>query len=305
MKYRRLGKTGLKVSVIGVGTWQFGGEWGKNFSQPEVAAILGSAREQGINLIDTAECYGDHLSESLIGEAIKGQRDQWMIATKFGHQFHGKFKRSEHWSAEEVRQQLEASLRALQTDYIDVYQAHGDHILHDDRLWGMLNQQVTAGKVRHLGISIGSGWSAEDTAQAAMLNVQVIQVVYNRLDRKPEETVLAACIEQDLGVLARTPLASGLLSGKYTPGTTFTDDTDVRSRRNPQDVQQKLDEVATIKDKEVPEGVEMAQWALAWCLQHPGVTAVIPGMKTVQQVQTNAGAADLDMVRSDHRLAVT
>ncbi len=304
MKYRRLGKTGLNVSVVGIGTWQFGGEWGQDFTQPEADAILGRAKDLGINLIDTAECYGDHLSETLIGKAIKGQRDQWVIATKFGHKFHGNFDRSEHWSAQEVRQQLEDSLRALQTDYIDVYQAHGDRFLADDALWKMLKDQVSAGKIRHLGISISNNQSAEATAQATRLSVAVIQVVYNRLDRNPEAAVMPACMEQDLGVLARVPLASGFLSGKYEPGTTFTDESDVRSRHNVEEVQRKLQEVAAIKANEVPPGVDMAQWALAWCLQHPGVTSVIPGMKNAGQVEKNAAAAALDLVRDDHRLSV-
>ena len=125
MKYRRLGKTNLKVSVIGVGTWQFGGEWGKDFSQDEVDRMFGRAAELGINLIDTAECYGDHLSESLIGNAIHARsRPSWVIATKFGHKFHGHMNRTEPRTAADVRRQLEDSLRALRTDYVDLYQYH-------------------------------------------------------------------------------------------------------------------------------------------------------------------------------------
>jgi len=99
MKYRRLGKTELKVSVIGLGTWQFGGEWGKDFSPEEVRDLVARAKDLGINLIDTAECYGNHLSESLIGQAIEGQRDAWIVATKFSHHFHGHLRRTDHWSA--------------------------------------------------------------------------------------------------------------------------------------------------------------------------------------------------------------
>src|SRR3954447_20833025 len=124
MKYRRLGRTGIKVSVVGVGTWQFGGEWGKDFTQDEVDRMLRRARDLGINLMDTAECYGDHLSESLIGNAIRGDRESWVIATKFGHKFHGYMNRTEPRSAADVRVQLEDSLRALRTDYIDIYQYH-------------------------------------------------------------------------------------------------------------------------------------------------------------------------------------
>ena len=103
MKYRRLGRTGLRVSVVGVGTWQFGGEWGVQFTQPEVDRILERARELGINLIDTAECYGDHLSESLVGRAVRRERDDWVIATKFGHRFIDHLQREDLWSPQDVR----------------------------------------------------------------------------------------------------------------------------------------------------------------------------------------------------------
>jgi aryl-alcohol dehydrogenase-like predicted oxidoreductase len=152
MKYRRLGNTGLRVSVVGVGTWQFGGEWGKQFSQPEADRILGRARELGINLIDTAECYGDHLSESLVGQAIQHKRDEWVLATKFGHRFIGYLEREDLWSPEEVRRQLEDSLQALRTEFVDLYQFHSgsDEAFDNDALWTMLGKQKEAGKIRHL-----------------------------------------------------------------------------------------------------------------------------------------------------------
>ena len=112
MKYRRLGKTGLEVSVVGIGTWQFGGEWGKDFSQDEADRILGRAAELGINLVDTAECYGDHLSEEFVGEAIRRDRDRWIVATKFGHAYDGHLQRQQLWSPEAVRKQLDRSLWA-------------------------------------------------------------------------------------------------------------------------------------------------------------------------------------------------
>src|SRR4051812_23699498 len=125
MKYRTLGSTGLKVSVIGLGTWQFGGEWGRAFSQSEADAILDQAATSGINLLDTAECYGDHLSESLIGDYLKRHdRSRWIVATKFGHHFHGFMDRAEDFSPSGMLKQLEASLRALRLDTIDLYQFH-------------------------------------------------------------------------------------------------------------------------------------------------------------------------------------
>ncbi len=154
LKYRRLGKTNLKVSVVGVGTWQIGGEWGKSVTQNEADSILSRAKELGINLIDTAECYGNHLSESLIGKFIqKDIREDWVIATKFGHKFHGHLDRTDHWSADEVIKQLDNSLKALCTDYIDLYQFHsgGYHVFDNDDLWTALDKQIQAGKIRHLG----------------------------------------------------------------------------------------------------------------------------------------------------------
>lgn len=306
MKYRRLGKTGLRVSVVGVGTWQFGGEWGKQFTQQEVDRILGRARELGINLIDTAECYGDHLSESLVGQAVRNERDEWIVATKFGHRFIGHLEREDLWSPEAVRSQLEDSLRALQTDTIDLYQFHsgGDEAFDNDALWTMLGKQVEAGKFRHLGISISSrGELLHQVARATEVGASTIQVVYNRLDRSPEERVFPSCIEQDLGVLARIPLASGFLSGKYEPGSKFTAGDDLRSGWDAQRIEERLRQVQQIQREEVPAGVPMAPWALAWCLQHPAVTCVIPGCKSVEQVESNARAADLELVRDDHRQA--
>jgi aryl-alcohol dehydrogenase-like predicted oxidoreductase len=303
MKYRRLGRSELRVSVVGFGAWQFGGEWGKPFTQPEVDQLLGRAKAQGINLIDTAECYGDHLSERLIGQSIQHERAEWVVATKFGHKFAGHLLRDQLWSAEAVRQQLEESLRALRTDYVDLYQFHSgtDADFDNDELWRMLAEQVQAGKVRHLGISVSSGSNpGHQISRAVAVGASVIQIVYNRLDRRPEKDSLALCQALDLGVLARVPLASGFLSGKYKPGDTFANPTDVRATHNAEDVQRRLELVEKIRQEEVPAGVDMAPWALAWCLQHPAVTSVIPGNKTIAQVDSNASAAGLELVRDDH-----
>lgn len=293
MKYRTLGKTNLKVSVIGLGTWQLGGGWGKQFNQREADDILNKASELGMNLIDTAECYGDHLSESLIGDYIsRHRREDWVIATKFGHGYDASSARLNLWSAEEVRKQLDASLKALRTDYIDLYQFHSgsDEVFDNDELWTMLHKQVEAGKIRHLGTSILNNDNIHQTESSAKVKSEVIQVVYNRLDRKPEERVFPSCEAQNLGVLARVPLASGYLSGKYKPGAQFASD-DIRHRHDREDTLQKLTLAETIRKNEVPEGMNMATWALAWCLKHSAVTAAIPGCKSPEQVAENAKAA--------------
>ncbi|GIO39999.1 aldo/keto reductase [Paenibacillus antibioticophila] len=295
MKYRRLGKTELEVSVVGIGTWQFGGEWGIQFDQKDVDSILDKGRELGINLIDTAECYGDHLSESLIGDYLsRRKREDWIVATKFGHHFHERFTRTDVFGAKEVLEQLDKSLKALRTDYIDIYQFHSgpDAVFDNDELWTVLDKQKQAGKIRHLGTSIGNNDNLHQTDASTKVGSEVIQVVYNRLDRVPEQRVFPSCERQDLGVFARVPLASGYLSGKYKPGAVF-DSTDVRHRHDPEATRRKLEEVERIAQTEVPEGVDMAQWALAWCLRHPAVTAVIPGCKNPAQVEANAAAVQL------------
>src|SRR5688500_13535567 len=153
MKYRRLGKTNLKTSVVGIGTWQFGGEWGKAFTQDEVDAMFRRGREMGVNFIDTAECYGDHTSEAFIGNAIQSQRADWIIATKFGHKFHKPFERTEPRSPSDVVQQVEDSLKALRTEYVDLLQYHswGDKDFDSADVKSTLEKLVRDGKVRHVG----------------------------------------------------------------------------------------------------------------------------------------------------------
>ena len=301
MRFRILGTTALRVSVIGLGTWQFGGEWGKDFTQAEVDAILGAAHDCGINLLDTAECYGDHLSERFIGAALAGRRDRWIVATKFGHHFHKNFERTMHFDPADVVRQLDASLKALRTDYVDLLQCHSakDSEFDTDGLWAALQAEQAKGKVRHLGLSISPPTNIYQTERARSVGAATIQVVYNRLQRESEAQVLPACRRDNLGVFARVPLASGFLSGKYQPGATFPL-SDVREAWMKNDRDAKLAEVQRIAATEVPAGVPMAQWALAWCLKNPAVTAVIPGCKSPEQVRANAAAATLDIGQTGH-----
>ena len=296
MKYRQLGPTNLKPSVIGLGTWQFGGEWGVDFSQPQVDAILDTAGECGINFIDTAECYGpDHLAEKLVGDFLsRHDRSRWLLATKFGHHFKSFMNRDDDFSVAGVQQQLEASLRALRTDVIDLYQFHSgsDALFQNDALWTMLAEQKRLGKIRALGISI-VGVGSEFQARAAKgVGAEVLQVVYNRLDRRPETMYFPQAERDGLGILARVPLASGFLTGKYKPGTTFAAN-DVRATFSADRLKTQLAEVEVLQQTEVPPGVPMAKWAMAWCLKNPLVAALIPGCKNPDQVRANASAAEL------------
>lgn len=300
MKYRKLGKTGLKTSVIGLGTDQFYGEWGQDFSQSTIDKIIDKAHELGINFIDTAECYGDHLSESFVGNAIKNRED-WIIATKFGHKYHGFQKqRTTHFTAKGIEEQLENSLKALKTDYVDFYQFHSptnEEFFNED-VWGFLEKKIQEGKIRHIGIAlIASAVNNDDMFQlnhAEKAKVDMLQIVYNRINKKAEDKVIPFCKNHNFGVLARIPLARGHLSGKYNPDVIFPSN-DRRSFEDKEQTIKQLKFVQNLKKNEVPPNMNMAQWALAWCLQNPIISAVIPGMKNLEQVELNAKAADLEI----------
>jgi len=296
MIYRTLGRTTLRPSVIGLGTWQFGGEWGVDFTQPEVDAILDAAADSGINFIDTAECYGpDHLSEKFIGNYLsRRDRSRWLVATKFGHHFKSFLDRDDDFSIAGVAAQLDASLRALHVETIDLYQFHSgsDAIFQNQELWTFLAQQKAAGKIRHIGASILQKGSELQAREAAHYGVEALQVFYNRLDRRAEQIYFPYAERDGLGLLARVPLASGLLSGKYKSGTTFAGN-DVRAKFDAEKLKRDLAEVDRLAQTEVPPGIPMAKWAMAWCLQNPLVTTVIPGSKNPAQVRANAAAADL------------
>lgn len=295
MKYRTLGRTSLKVSVVGMGTWQLGGEWGKSFTQEEVDAILDRAAEAGVNLIDTAECYGDHLAERLIGDYLsRHERDRWVVATKFGHRFNGFMDRTNAFGAADVRAQLIASLRALRTDRIDLYQLHssGDKAFLDDGLTAVLDEARRAGMVRNLGVSIRGTGSEVQVREAFARGYGVLQVIYNRLDLRAETEVFPTARRYNLGILARVPLASGLLSGRHEAGEKFGPD-DYRSTLGREEIARRVRQAEKIAEDELPLGVSRARWALAWCLRDPVVTAVIPGVKSPEQMAENASAADL------------
>lgn len=296
MRYRTLGKTSLHPSVIGLGTWQFGGEWGIDFSQTAIDAILDAAAAAGINFIDTAECYGpDHLSERLIGDyLVRHDRSRWIIATKFGHHFNRFMDRTDDFSVAGVQQQLEASLRALRVEAIDLYQFHSgsDAVFRDQELWSMLTEQKRAGKIRHLGVSILQKGSEIQAREAAQMGAETLQVFYNRLDQRPEQLYFPAAARDQLGLIGRVPLASGLLTGKYKSGQSFADN-DVRSKLGAERLERDLAEVARLQKEEVPPGIPLGNWAIAWCLRQPLVASVVCGCKTPDQVCSNAGAADL------------
>ena len=309
MKYRELGRTGLKVSAIGAGTWQYCGDWGKEFTVDEVKGILDRAHELGINLIDSAAGYGpNHLSETMIGEAIKGSRDNWVLVTKFGRYRTGKGEDTVvcDFSAEAVKGQLEDSLRAFGTDCIDVYLMHtgATQNIDNDELWTMLDKAKEAGKIKYYGASLGGTKTLLHTEMADNFGCDVVEMIYNGLDSAPgTDGTLKFCQQVNMGVLARVPLAQGYLSGKYKPGDHF-DKSDVRSYYYSEDVtQQRIGRALEFIAENVPEGVTPAQWAYAWAVNQPAVAACISGFKSIKQLEDGASAAQYFM--SNHPLATT
>lgn len=292
MEYRVLGKTGLRVSAVGMGTWQLAGVWNKTFSLSEVRELFGCAAQLGVNFVDTAECYGDHQAESFIGQCIAGERERWVIATKFGHNVANGLG-DENFEPDQVRQQLEASLRALRTDYIDVYQMHSavNERFNNDALWTMLDKQVQAGKIRFLGNSLLMPQMLNQIKKSGEYGISVLQTTYNAVQTKAGEAALPLASELKLGVIIREPLASGFLSGKYQPGDRF-EGLDVRAMR-PADVLDKSITSALEALQAKPEDVEPVAWANAWCLRNPAVSTVIPGVKSPEQLMQNVQACEL------------
>jgi aryl-alcohol dehydrogenase-like predicted oxidoreductase len=307
MRYRRLGRSNLRVSVVGLGCWQLSGEWGKGYEQTEVDTMFARASDVGINLIDTAECYGDHEAERLVGHAVRGQRHRWHLCTKFGHRFHGHLDRTAAFDVASVRASLERSLRALGTDFIDVYYFHSgtDEQLATEGLWAYLQGEVQAGKIRHLGISLSGKNPAvlrTQVMRAVDLGVSVVQVVYSRLRPEAREETLPACAARDLGVVARVVLAQGALSGKpvlraYPPN-------DLRCRLSPSDARALQARVALIRRDELPAGSDLAQWAIGYSLSHEAVCTAVVGCKDLAQVDANAAAAWSPWVHPRHRMDV-
>lgn len=307
---RQLGRSGIQVSALGLGCWAIGGPWLFNgrpagwsaVDDAESLRALHRALELGVNFFDTAANYGCGHSERLLGQAIKGRRDQVVIATKFGYHVdeatkvvtpYGE-KEEESDPTSHLRADLEASLRRLGTDYVDVYQLH---------IWGLtleralearevLEELVKEGKIRTYG------WSTDRTdaiaAFATAPHCSVVQQQLSVLDGNLE--LLALCERLNLASINRGPLGMGLLTGKYAPDATFKSD-DVRSHaawhpgfKDGRPTQAWLDALAAIREVLTSGGRTLAQGALAWIWARSGQTIPIPGFKTVQQVEENCGA---------------
>jgi aryl-alcohol dehydrogenase-like predicted oxidoreductase len=300
MKYRALGRTGWKVSEISFGAWAIGGSWGQ-VSDDESMAALHQAIDSGVNFIDTADVYGGGHSERLIAKLKKERKEEIIVATKAGRRLPR--QTVEGYNRENLSAWIDDSLRNLATDTLDLVQLHcpPTELYSRPEVFGMLDDLVTAGKIRYYGVSVEK---VEEALKAIEFpNVQTVQIIFNCFRQRPADVFFAKAEEKSVGILARVPLASGLLTGKLRRDSTFPVDDhrnfnrrgesfDVGETFSGVDYEIGLQAVAEIR-KLLPPGVSMSQFALRWILMFDAVSCAIPGGKRADQVADNCQASDL------------
>lgn len=306
MQYRVLGRTGFNVSTISVGCWAIGGAWGK-INDEESLAALHRALDLGVNFFDTADVYGDGHSEQLLARLRKERSEPFYVATKAGRRL------SPHAASGYTRENLtrfvERSATNLRVDALDLLQLHcpPTDVYYQPETFEALDDLVKAGKLRHYGVSVER--VEEGLKSLEYPNVKSIQVIYNIFRQRPAEHLLQECARRKVGVLARVPLASGLLTGKLKRGQQFASDDHRTFNRNGEafdrgetfsgvDYDVALDAVDALRPL-VPRGATLAQWALRWILMEQAVTCAIPGARRAAQVEDNLAASELDEIPAD------
>jgi aryl-alcohol dehydrogenase-like predicted oxidoreductase len=301
LEYRDLGETGMRVSAVSLGTWAFGSEWG-TVSDEDSYASLNRAIDLGVNFLDTADVYGDGRSERLIGRLLKQREDdEIFVATKAGRRLEP--HTAEGYDYENLLGFAERSLENLKVEALDLLQLHcpPTDTYRQDFTFEALQRLQEAGKIRNYGVSV------ETVEEARMAleypGVKTVQIIFNIFRQKPAEEFFPLAEERSVGILARVPLASGLLSGKMTTGRDFPEDDHRNFNREGQvfdrgetfaGVPFETGLAAAEELKElVPEGYTLAQLALRWILMHPAVSCAIPGAKRTDQVDDNVAAADM------------
>jgi len=300
MNYRTLGRTGWKVSEISFGAWAIGGAWGDVSDQDSLAA-LNAALDGGVNFFDTADVYGDGRSERLMARLKKERKEKFYIATKAGRRLPKQIP--EGYNRGNLTSFVERSLRNLDTDAIDLLQLHcpPTEVYYMPEVFGNLDDLVKAGKLRHYGVSVEK---IEEAIKAIEFpNVQSVQIIFNIFRQRPAELFFKEAQHRKIGILARVPLASGMLSGKITHESKFAKDDHRAFNRHGEafdrgetfsgvDFDTGLRAVEELKLL-APENATMAQLALRWILEFPAVTCAIPGAKRPEQVAENIAASDL------------
>ena len=289
MRYRTLGRSNLRVSGLCLGAMMFGDQT----PRAEAATIVAGARELGVNFIDTADSYSKGGSETMLGELLRGQRHEWVLATKLGNRMSERVNEG-HYSRSWMLREIDASLQRLQTDHVDILYLHRDIAGMDlEEALRALDAMLRAGKIRYWGLSNFKGWRIAEAvriaSQLGMPGPVVCQPYYNLLNRMPEVEILPACEHFGIGVVPYSPVARGVLTGKYLPGQAA--DADSRAGRGDKRMNEtefrheSLVIAQTLKAHAEARGVTLAQFATAWVLAHRAVSAVIAGPRTLAQWQ--------------------
>lgn len=300
MQYRELGRTGWKVSEVSFGAWALGGSWGQ-VSDDDSMAALNRAIDLGVNFIDTADVYGDGRSERLIGQLLKDRKDQQIyVATKAGRRSNPHV--ADSYTAENLTHFVERSLKNLDVECLDILQLHcpPTAVYYRPEVFAALDNLVSEGKIRYYGVSVEK---VEEALKAIEYpNVQTVQIIFNMFRHRPAGLFFEQAKKRKVGILARVPLASGMLTGKMTANSTFATDDHRNFNRHGEafdmgetfsgvDYETALKAVDELRAL-VPVGYTMAQLALKWILMFDAVTCVIPGAKRPDQVNDNIRAAD-------------
>ena len=302
MQTRKLGRTGRQVGVVGLGCWQLGADWG-DVDEDDAMATLHAAVDAGVTFLDTADVYGDGRSERLVGRLLRERSgDDLFVATKMGRRADPHVP--EAFTGEAMRAWNDRSRSNLGVDTLDLVQLHcpPTPVYSTDAVFDELDAMVAEGRMRAYGVSVET--AAEALTAIARPNVATVQIILNVFRRKPLDEVLPAAREAGVGIIARVPLASGLLTGKYDEHTTFAENDHRNYNRSGQafDVGETFAgvpfEVGVAAAREVaaaaPSGTSTAAFALRWVIDQPGVSVVIPGARTPEQAKANAAAADVE-----------
>ncbi|HEV3228046.1 MAG TPA: aldo/keto reductase [Solirubrobacteraceae bacterium] len=314
MRTRRFGDTDLECSAIGFGTWALGSDWWGEHEDPD--ALIARALELGVTFFDTADTYGQGLNEEIVGTALAragASREHIQISTKFGYVIdrdrttHGESERPQDWSPDHTRRALEASLRRLRTDYVDLYQLHNprmDAIRRDD-LFAELEDLRSEGKIRRYGVALGPkiGWREEGVWALERRDISSLQTVYNLLEQEPGSEFLEIAERRGAGVIARVPTSSGLLEGNLTLETTF-EGNDHRRHRPRSWLVEGLAKVSQLEFLERGGDRTLAQAAMQFVLAQPAIACVVHTVTTRAELEEWAGAADVPELDENELSAV-
>jgi len=310
LKYRRLGKSDIKVSEIGFGAWTIGLDWwGKKIEDDEAISMLKRAFDKGINFFDTGDMYGKGKSEKLIGIAFKGMRNDVVYSSKWGYDMYnaeqiGHNELPQKHNVEYLQYALDKSLERLQTDYMDVYSLHNPKMqaVTNRELFTALDGLVTNGKIRSHGVALGPaiGWRDEGLHAIKEHNITCLQTVYNILEQDPGNDLLKAGEEKNVGIMARVPDASGILTGKVNENTTFNknDHRSVRKKEWISEALKKVENMKTIADK---KGWNITELAIKFILSLKPISVVLPTMISIEEIDKFSEISDGKYLE-DHEL---